>query len=321
MSRAEKEIRQVFVIMPYKTLTREYRHLALFFENNIKAPIEKANFNSKYIVSRYDESFDITANLIKNLQNADIVICDLSGVEGQPNVMYQLGVRLAVSNKPNILIREKHRNNTQIFDISGFYTYLYDKLDYPDLTKFLIKAIEDIDAGTHKYLSPVRAILNLDSNSSIESKNNKKLKVFLCHSSHDKQTARGLFEKFSSTNWIDAWFDEEKLLPGQDWEYEIEKALDITDVVIVLLSRDSVTKEGYVQRELRFIIDIALEKPEGAIFILPVRLEDCEPPRKLRTYQYADYFPTDQRERVFRRILASLQMRAAGLGIPSTDQK
>ncbi len=67
---------------------------------------------------------------------------------------------------------------------------------------------------------------------------------------------------------------------------------------------------------MRFVIDIALEKPEGTIFILPLRLEECDPPRKLHTYHYADYFPVEHRERAFQRLIASLRMRAEELGIP-----
>jgi signal transduction histidine kinase len=116
------------------------------------------------------------------------------------------------------------------------------------------------------------------------------LHVFLCHSSQDKPAVRELYHKLSAEGWIDVWFDEKNLLPGQDWEYEIEKALDESDAVIVCLSRNSVTKEGFVQKELKFVIDIALEKPEGTIYILPVRLDNYSPPRRLRSYHYVDYF-------------------------------
>ena len=108
-----------------------------------------------------------------------------------------------------------------------------------------------------------------------------KLRVFLCHSSQDKPAVRELYQKLSAEGWIQPWLDEEELLPGQDWDYEIEKALDNSDAVIATLSTGSVSKEGYVQKELRFVLDIALEKPEGTIFVLPVRLEECERPRRL----------------------------------------
>ena len=59
--------------------------------------------------------------------------------------------------------------------------------------------------------------------------------------------------------WADPWLDEEKLLPGQDWNLEIEKAVETADAVIVSISSKSVSREGCVQRELRHALDIALE--------------------------------------------------------------
>src|ERR1041385_8169807 len=141
------------------------------------------------------------------------------------------------------------------------------------------------------------------------------LRIFLCHSSNDKPSVRELYQKLSAEGWMDVWLDEEKLLPGQDWNYEIDKALGKSDAVIVTLSTGSVSKEGYVQKELRFALDIALEKPEGTIFILPVRLDDCERPRKLRPIQGIDYFPPENREAAYTRLRQSLELRAQALGI------
>jgi formylglycine-generating enzyme required for sulfatase activity len=143
----------------------------------------------------------------------------------------------------------------------------------------------------------------------------RSLRVFLCHSSNDKPAVRELYQRLSAEGWMDVWFDEEKLLPGQDWDYEIDKALDNSDAVIVTLSTGSVSKEGYVQKELRFALDIALEKPEGTIFILPVRLDDCERPRRLRAIQGIDYFPPEQRELAYARLQRSLELRATALGM------
>ena len=118
----------------------------------------------------------------------------------------------------------------------------------------------------------------------------RKLRVFLCHSSQDKPVVRELYQRLNAEGWIDPWLDEEKLLPGQNWDMEIEKAVETADAVILCLSNKSVTKEGYVQRELKFVLDIALEKPEEAIFIIPLRLEDCNPPRRFRLWQYGRLF-------------------------------
>lgn len=144
---------------------------------------------------------------------------------------------------------------------------------------------------------------------------NRPLRVFLCHSNNDKIVVRELYQRLLSEGWIDPWLDEEKLLPGQDWDMEIEKAVESADVVLACLSNNSVTKEGYIQRELKFVLDIALEKPEGTIFVVPLRLDDCTMPRRLRTWQYVDYFPASQQKRAYQRLLQSLDVRRAQLNI------
>jgi hypothetical protein len=55
---------------------------------------------------------------------------------------------------------------------------------------------------------------------------NKKrsLKVFLCHAHHNADVVKGLYDELSKAG-VDAWLDKEKLVPGQDWEQEIRKAV------------------------------------------------------------------------------------------------
>ena len=143
---------------------------------------------------------------------------------------------------------------------------------------------------------------------------NRPLKVFLCHSSNDKPAVRELYQKLCAEPWIQPWLDEEELYPGQDWNMEIEKAVEAADAIIVCLTKNSINKEGYVQRELRIVLDFADYKPEGTLYIIPVRLEECEPPRRLRAWQYADYFE-GQRERALERLLVSLKRRADSLAL------
>lgn len=137
----------------------------------------------------------------------------------------------------------------------------------------------------------------------------KKLKVFLSHASQDKSTVRELYYRLKSEGWIDPWLDEEELLPGQDWNSEIIKGIESAHAVVVCLSSRSITKEGYVQRELQFSLRTALEKPEGTTFILPLRLDDCEVPISIQNWQYADYFPEGRKEQAYSRILKSLRIR------------
>jgi toxoflavin biosynthesis protein ToxD len=151
---------------------------------------------------------------------------------------------------------------------------------------------------------------------------NRPLRVFLCHSSNDKSIVRELYQKLQTQIWLQPWLDEEELFPGMDWNLEIEKAVEDADAIIVCLSRNSITKEGYVQREIRIALDYADYKPDGTLFIIPVRLEECTPPKRLARWQYADYFE-GQRERGMQRLLISLKRRADSLDLKteSTFQK
>jgi formylglycine-generating enzyme required for sulfatase activity len=117
-----------------------------------------------------------------------------------------------------------------------------------------------------------------------------------------------LYDALKSEGWIDPWLDKAKLLPGQDWEVVIEKAVDASDVVIICLSNQSVSKEGFVQREIRYAYDIALEKPEDTIFLIPLRLEDCNVPRKLRTLHWVDYFGPES-DKSYSELLEALKLR------------
>lgn len=114
--------------------------------------------------------------------------------------------------------------------------------------------------------------------------------------------------------WIQPWLAEEELFPGMDWNLEIPKAIRETDAILVCLSKSSITKEGYVQREIKTALDYADEKPEGTVYIIPVRLEECKPPERLSKWQYADYLE-GQREEAFERLLTSLKTRADKLDL------
>lgn len=158
-----KEVKDVFVIMPFsRTPTRNKTQLTAFFENQIKDTIERTRFLHRYRVHRSDDTFNITEKIITDLYHADIVICDLSGTESNANVMYELGIRLAFSDRPVILIREGHKDNKTIFDISGFYAHTYDPLDYNALMSHLRSKIKGLEDGSEVYRSPVLTIVKQD---------------------------------------------------------------------------------------------------------------------------------------------------------------
>jgi hypothetical protein len=117
----------------------------------------------------------------------------------------------------------------------------------------------------------------------------RKLRVFLCHAKEDKTKILGLYHQLKEAN-TEPWIDIHNIIPGQKWEEEIEKAIGSTDAVLVCLSNASTLKTGYVQTEIRRALDIATRQPEGKLFIIPMRLEECQVPSRLQDIQYVDYF-------------------------------
>ena len=158
-------MKKIFVIMPFvKANDRDQASLTKFFTDYIKEPIEGCSkFTHKYKVIRSGDAFSILDKIIADLASADIVICDLSGELSNPNVVYELGIRLSISHKPVILIREDAPTNKRIFDIGGLYTHPYLMTATRDLEKFLIEKISSYEKSEELFESPVLKTLNHDS--------------------------------------------------------------------------------------------------------------------------------------------------------------
>ena len=138
----------------------------------------------------------------------------------------------------------------------------------------------------------------------------RKLRVFLCHSKADKSTVRDLYHRLRNDE-IEAWLDEEDLVAGQDWELEISRAVRAADVVVVCLSKDSVTKAGFIQKEIKLALDVADTQPEGIIFLIPLKLEECEIPERLRRWQWVNLFE----EQGYARLVEALSVRFAQISL------
>ena len=136
------------------------------------------------------------------------------------------------------------------------------------------------------------------------------LKVFLCHSSGDKPAVRDLYKRLSASG-VKPWLDEVDLVAGQDWELEIRKAVRNNDVVVVCLSQSSITKTGFVQKEIRFALDAADEHPEGQIYVIPLRLEACKVPDRLSKWQWVNLFEQGG----YKKLIQALRIKATDQGV------
>jgi hypothetical protein len=145
------------------------------------------------------------------------------------------------------------------------------------------------------------------------------VRIFLCHASEDKPQVREMYQRLQRLGFA-SWLDEEEILPGQDWDYEIEKALETADFVMVFLSERSVEKIGYVQREFRRAMYRSEEMPEGYIHTIPVKLDDCTVPRRFSRHQWVNLQDDRAFDRIVRALYRGLEQRGQALPeVSSTD--
>jgi formylglycine-generating enzyme required for sulfatase activity len=127
----------------------------------------------------------------------------------------------------------------------------------------------------------------------IRSYRSYKSRVFLCHAKEDKPRVEKLYHQLKGAGYH-PWLDKYDLLPGQDWWEEIEKIIrDRDNLVVVCLSCNSVTKKGMVQKEIKRALDVLDEMPEDTIYLIPARLEPCEPPLRLSKLHWVNLFEPD----------------------------
>ena len=100
--------------------------------------------------------------------------------------------------------------------------------------------------------------------------------VFISYAREDQKIAQRLYHDLELLN-LNLWLDEEKLIPGQDWEREIRQAIRESSHFLILISRNSVGKSGYVQAEIRYALEVLKQQPPDKIFVIPVRLDKTEP--------------------------------------------
>jgi serine/threonine protein kinase len=132
------------------------------------------------------------------------------------------------------------------------------------------------------------------------------LRVFLSHARDDIRKIRGLCGRLQNDGF-DPWLAEDRLLPGQQWELEIQIALETCDFVLLCFSDRSIRKEGYIQYEFSQAMKYLELKPPGTIFVIPVRLDGYAIPHQLRDLQIVDY-PED-----YYRLVMALSSRTGKL--------
>lgn len=112
--------------------------------------------------------------------------------------------------------------------------------------------------------------------------------VFISYAKEDIDFAQKVYHYLENSGF-EPWLDKKKLLVGQNWKIEIDKALRKANFIVLLLSSTSVNKRGFVQREFKTALDFYQDKLEDDVFIIPLKINDCEVPSSLSSFQWIEY--------------------------------
>ena len=127
--------------------------------------------------------------------------------------------------------------------------------------------------------------------------------IFLAHATEDKEYVRFLYKELKK-NGLEPWLDEVNLLPGVRWDDEIKEAIKNSRFFLACLSKHSVSKNGYVQKELRTALAELEQKSFNSIYFIPALIEDISLPNitvgtiNLRDYQAAKLYKENELEKL-----------------------
>ena len=125
--------------------------------------------------------------------------------------------------------------------------------------------------------------------------------VFLCHASEDAEVVRKINSDLRRSGIL-TWLDAQDLLPGDSWLRSIEEAIESSDFVLVFLSDRSVQKKGTFQREVKYALNQMMERPSDESYIVPVLLDECEPPREFKDIQWSFACDDDWLDRLLKAL-------------------
>lgn len=143
--------------------------------------------------------------------------------------------------------------------------------------------------------------------------------VFISYARGDLEAAREVYHALRRRG-LDAWLDVEDLAPGARWKSSIKNQIEKSEYFVALLSSESVDSRGYVHSELRQAMDILERLPEDRIFLIPIRLDNCEPSHRMLTeLNWLDFFPV--RDVGIEKLVNFLNMKMRNSNEPMGDRQ
>jgi hypothetical protein len=95
--------------------------------------------------------------------------------------------------------------------------------------------------------------------------------------------------------------DKKNLIGGQDWKLEIRLAIESANFFIACLS-NKFRNRTFAHKEIQLALDVLDTMPEGTIYIIPARLEECVIEDRLANRHWVDLFNQDGYDSLLRSL-------------------
>jgi len=153
----------------------------------------------------------------------------------------------------------------------------------PDLRAIILTEFPNEDdhehsyqAGALDYVSKREKHLKEHLIKSIE-RNKKANHVFLAYQNNDEERVEALYHQLTAKGFF-PWMDKKSALNGE-WEPQIKRAIEESDFFLACFSRGSLRKKrSMFRKELKLALELQEGLFESEVFIIPIRLGDCEIP-------------------------------------------
>ena len=140
--------------------------------------------------------------------------------------------------------------------------------------------------------------------------------AFISYAKEDRDMASKIYNDLVRSG-VTCWIDNKNIIPGQNWKIEVSRAIKQSSYFLLLLSSNSISKRGFVQKEQKIALELFDEFPQNEIFIIPVRLDNAKPVNeKLQELHWIDLFLSY--EKGFNQLLKVLQIKSCQ-NIPYKD--
>ncbi len=134
--------------------------------------------------------------------------------------------------------------------------------------------------------------------------------VFISYARPDLSRAKSLYKRLMDRGYK-PWMDVHDLKAGDNWSAALEKAIRGASFFVALISRQSTNRRGMLQKEIRVALEMSERLLPDDIYVIPVRLEECDVPESLSRFQWVDYFSEDGWHKLVDGIHAGLRRRLA----------